>query len=141
MNATLRVLAGGLLSCGLSLSAWADFDADWYTIDSGGAIFSTGGSYALGGTIGQHDAGVMSGGSFEIVGGFWAISLSQACPGDVNGDGAVQQLDLNLLLSAWGTCPGDAGYIPGAGTLSPDTDCVTQLDLNVLLSLWGATCP
>jgi hypothetical protein len=49
------------------------YDLTWSTIDGGGATpgGSTGGAYALGGTIGQPDAGVMSGGSYTLVGGFW----------------------------------------------------------------------
>ncbi len=49
------------------------YDLAWSTIDSGGAMFSTGGGYSLGGTIGQPDAGAaLSGGSYTLVGGFWA---------------------------------------------------------------------
>ncbi len=48
------------------------YDLSWYTIDGGGATFSTGGSYSLGGTIGQPDAGALSGGSYQLTGGFWA---------------------------------------------------------------------
>jgi hypothetical protein len=47
------------------------YDLSWYTIDGGGATFSTGGSYSLGGTIGQPDAGSLSGGSYQLNGGFW----------------------------------------------------------------------
>jgi hypothetical protein len=47
------------------------YDLTWSTIDGGGATFSTGGTYSLGGTIGQPDAGSMSGGSYALVGGFW----------------------------------------------------------------------
>ena len=47
------------------------YELSWYTIDGGGATFSTGGSYSLGGTIGQADAGVLSGGSYQLNGGFW----------------------------------------------------------------------
>ncbi len=47
------------------------YDLSWYTIDGGGATFSAGGSYLLGGTIGQPDAGSMSGGSYQLNGGFW----------------------------------------------------------------------
>jgi hypothetical protein len=46
------------------------YDLSWYTIDGGGA-FSTGGSYSLSGSIGQPDAGSLSGGSYTLVGGFW----------------------------------------------------------------------
>lgn len=47
---------------------------DWWTVDGGGGR-STGGSYALAGTLGQHDAGPaggMSGGEFRLYGGFWS---------------------------------------------------------------------
>ena len=37
------------------------FDLGWHTIDGGGG---TGGTYSLGGTIGQPDAGGLTGGSF-----------------------------------------------------------------------------
>lgn len=39
-------------------------------MDTGGGL-STSGGYALSGTIGQHDAGAMSGGSYTLAGGFW----------------------------------------------------------------------
>ena len=47
------------------------YDLSWYTIDGGGATFSTGGGYSLGGTIGQADAGTLSGGGYTLSGGFW----------------------------------------------------------------------
>ena len=47
------------------------YDLTWNTIDGGGGS-SSGGSYTLGGTIGQPDAGVMNGGSYTLVGGFWS---------------------------------------------------------------------
>src|SRR5437899_1308639 len=48
------------------------YNIDWFTIDGGGGT-STGGVYSVSGTIGQPDAGVMSGGSYSLAGGFWAI--------------------------------------------------------------------
>jgi hypothetical protein len=47
------------------------YDLSWSTVDGGGATFSTGGGYTLGGTIGQPDAGEMSGGDYALSGGFW----------------------------------------------------------------------
>ncbi len=47
------------------------YDLSWYTIDGGGATFSVGGGYSLGGSIGQPDAGSMGGGSYQLNGGFW----------------------------------------------------------------------
>lgn len=44
----------------------------WGTVDGGGGT-STGGGYTLSGTIGQPDAGGLSGGSYTLIGGFWGI--------------------------------------------------------------------
>ena len=52
----------------------------WHTIDGGGGT-STGGEYGVSGTIGQPDAGVMSGGSFTLAGGFWALPIAVQTPG------------------------------------------------------------
>jgi hypothetical protein len=43
----------------------------WYTFDGGGVSSVTAGSYTLGGTIGQSDAGTLSGGTFTLRSGFW----------------------------------------------------------------------
>ena len=43
----------------------------WHTIDGGGGS-SSGGNFALQGTIGQHDAGPeMTGGNYSVTGGYW----------------------------------------------------------------------
>jgi hypothetical protein len=56
----------------VSASALGVFTLDWWTVDGGGATFSNGGSYSLGGTIGQPDAGTSSGGgTYTLDGGFW----------------------------------------------------------------------
>ena len=49
------------------------YSIDWYKIAGGGGT-STGGTYAVSGTIGQHDAaGPMTGGDYSLTGGFWAL--------------------------------------------------------------------
>lgn len=49
------------------------YSIDWYKIAGGGGT-STGGTYSVSGTIGQHDAGVtMTGGSYSLTGGFWSL--------------------------------------------------------------------
>jgi hypothetical protein len=57
------------------------YNLAWNTIDGGGWTFSTGGSYGLGGTIGQADAGVLQGGPYALVGGFWGGALQTAVYG------------------------------------------------------------
>jgi len=47
------------------------YDLSWNTIDGGGTTWSEGGGYSLGGTVGQPDAGVLSGGGYTLAGGFW----------------------------------------------------------------------
>ena len=56
------------------------YSIDWFTIDGGGGT-STGGVYSVSGTIGQPDAGKMSGGNYSIDGGFWGITVAVQTPG------------------------------------------------------------
>jgi hypothetical protein len=67
----LAMVAILLLACTSVALAVNGYDLSWWTVDGGGATFSTGGGYELGGTIGQPDAGVLSGGGYTLVGGFW----------------------------------------------------------------------
>ena len=48
------------------------YDLSWSTVDGGGATFTTGGGYSLGGTLGQPDAGLLEGGEYTLAGGFWS---------------------------------------------------------------------
>ena len=64
-----------------ALDLWAqDFTLNWFTIDGGGGT-STGGVYSVSGTIGQVDAGVMSGGQYSLTGGFWGVVVAVQTPG------------------------------------------------------------
>jgi hypothetical protein len=69
----LRFLIGvvvlGLLLSRIALAA-NSYQLTRSTISSGGAV-STGGSYLLGGTAGQMDAGQLASGSYTLGGGFW----------------------------------------------------------------------
>src|ERR1700716_2104483 len=79
-----RLIASGALLLLLSLvvsSAQAQsYSIDWFTIDGGGGT-STGGVYSVSGTIGQPDAGHMSGGNYTLDGGFWSIIAAVQTPG------------------------------------------------------------
>ena len=57
---------------GVSMSQAQSFSIDWYSMDGGGGT-STGGVYAVTGTIGQPDAGSLMGGEYALEGGFWGI--------------------------------------------------------------------
>ena len=76
----------------------------------------------------------MTGGTFALVGGFWAGagSLPKApCTGDLNDDDEVNAADLAVLLGAWGRNPGHPA------DLNDDGD-VNAADLAILLGAWGA---
>jgi hypothetical protein len=74
-------LRGALLLIGVALllllarvalaESEAGLDLFWNTVDGGGGTFSTGGAYSLGGTAGQPDAGLLTGGIYTVDGGFW----------------------------------------------------------------------
>jgi hypothetical protein len=66
-----------LTTCGVHAQ---NVTIDWFTMDGGGGT-STGGVYTIQGTIGQPDAGLMSGGSYSLVGGFWSIASAIQTPG------------------------------------------------------------
>ena len=85
-----------------------DFEITRSTIDGGGAMRTIGGDFELSGTIGQPDAGVLTGGPFELTGGFW-FGLA---PGDCEEDGDVDLHDSARL----GAC------LLGPG-LGPSTQC------------------
>ncbi len=63
-----------LLAMLLLLGGWSTAQAQpaipWQTVDGGGGLCTAGG-FTLRGTVGQADAGVMSGGPFALAGGFW----------------------------------------------------------------------
>jgi len=115
-----------------------DFTLDWWTVDGGGEMWTAAGDFELSGTIGQPDAGaVMSGGDFELTGGFWAgIGEDEFCFGDLDGDGEVGLADLAQLLSHYGETSG-ATYEDG--DLDADGD-VDLSDLAALLGVYGTTC-
>lgn len=56
------------------------YTVDWHTVDGGGGT-STGGVYSVSGSIGQPDAGGMSGGNYSLDGGYWAIVSAIQTPG------------------------------------------------------------
>ena len=70
LSILLLVIVGALLGV-VSASALGGYTLDWWTVDGGGAMFSSNGSYSLGGTIGQPDAGTSTGGTYTLSGGFW----------------------------------------------------------------------
>jgi len=66
-----------------------EYEINRSTINGGGVMRSVGGDFEMSGTIGQPDAGIMTGGGFQLTGGFWFESPLTDC----NEDGIVSLLD------------------------------------------------
>ena len=98
-----------------------EFEIVRSTIDSGGVMRSTGGSFELSGTIGQPDAGNLSGGAFQLTGGFWF----EVPPGDCVEDGAVNLMDHELFTECFS---GPSGAVI-SGCECFDTDQNGRIDL------------
>ena len=84
-------------------------------------------SYFVVGAHENDDAGNNSGSAYVF-----APQPGAGCPGDLNDDGEVNLVDLNILLSSFGGS-GNCGDINGDG----ETDLA---DLNTLLADFGASC-
>jgi len=97
----------------------ADYSISWYTIDGGGGT-SSGGTYTLTGTIGQHDAAYSEGDSYELLGGFWPggplcfvdfehfarfaeywLETGTDLPADLYEDDIVNYIDLSVFADEW----------------------------------------
>ncbi|MBN2562216.1 MAG: hypothetical protein JXQ75_14930 [Phycisphaerae bacterium] len=133
----LHTAAIGIVATSLSTAA-GDYMLDWYTIDGGGEMWSTGGDYELNGTIGQPDAGaVMTSGGYELTGGFWAAPPCW-CMSDVNNDGLRNGLDvqgfIDCMLAGGVNCACADLYTDGHLDLQDIATFVTDL-------LTGGECP
>jgi hypothetical protein len=67
-----KLILSTLLAVAAVAATAQNYSIDWFTIDGGGGT-STGGVYSVSGTIGQPDAGQMSGGGLTIDRGFWGL--------------------------------------------------------------------
>ena len=77
----ILALFGSLWMCATSTHAQS-YSIDWFTLDGGGGA-SDGGVYSVSGTLGQPDAGTMSGGHYSLAGGFWGASQTPPPAGSV----------------------------------------------------------
>ncbi len=73
------------LPAAIAFAQFDGYDLSWWTVDGGGATFSTGGTYRLGGTIGQPNAGELSGGDYTLYGGFWNRDFPTPVPTNASG--------------------------------------------------------
>ena len=125
------------------LAGPSNLEIPWETSDGGGITHATGGSLQLGGTIAQPDANsqVLSGGTFELRGGFWpgadTVITPPTCPADIaptGGNGIVDVDDLLTVINSWGSCASCVADIaPPGGSGFVDVD-----DLLLVINSWGA---
>ena len=71
MSAMKALLFAGVFLLAASRLAHAQpYSLDWATVDGGGGTISSN-AYSLSGTVGQPEAGVLSGIGYKLEGGFW----------------------------------------------------------------------
>ena len=75
------------------------YHVNWHTVDGGGVMFATGGQYAVSGTIGQPDAGPLSGGDYCVEGGFWVFPAQPPAPQTPAADPFGSHVDKNRYIS------------------------------------------
>jgi len=99
-NVVTVVLSALVLTVAVQSASAQPYEIEWYTIDGGGGT-SSGGSYTLSGTIGQHDASTpLSGGQFTLSPGFWPGALrAPACRPDINNDGVLDLGDIQAFVA------------------------------------------
>ncbi len=71
LGASLDLAVGSTPVTSAMAPSVSAYTVTWSTVDDGGGT-STGGTYTLSGTIGQPDAGALSGGASALGGGFWS---------------------------------------------------------------------
>ena len=98
---TRLLIASALITVFSAAELSASFEIPWNTIDGGGGV-SQMGDYAVYGTIGQPDAGTLTGGGYTLHGGFWpGLAGRDGAPvGDLNCDGAVSVSDIGAFVLA-----------------------------------------
>jgi hypothetical protein len=67
----LLVIALAVSNAPVTAQSGGTYELSWSTVDGGGAMNLTGGTYSLSGMVGQFDAGSQSGGTYSLNGGFW----------------------------------------------------------------------
>ncbi|MFO1488775.1 MAG: hypothetical protein U1F65_09880 [Verrucomicrobiota bacterium] len=121
MKHLTSLFTAALLLLTAKLALAQSYSIDWYKIAGGGGT-STGGVYSVSGTIGQHDASAnnaLTGGSYSLTGGFWALYAVQT-PG-----GPTLTIKLTTTNTAQVSWP------------SPSTGWSLQVSTNLAGNVWA----
>lgn len=133
---------GALIAVTLPATAHAQsggpYDLSWSTIDAGGAMEMSGGSFTLSGSIGQFDAGAGASGAFLLDAGFWALPAGSTVgcnPADLAEPfGSLDFTDVVAFLTAFGA-------MEPAADLAPPFGVFDFSDVVSFLSAFGGGCP
>lgn len=127
-----------LIACLAGKARAQTYDVPWFVVDAGGTDFCEGGGHEIAGSIGLPTAFTeMTGGGYELVGGFWNVEVAIPCIGDIEGDRDVDLQDLAFLLAHFGQT---SGALFADGDVEGDGDVDLQ-DLAFLLANFGLSCP
>ncbi len=115
------------------------YDLSWSTIDAGGDMEMTGGSFALSGSIGQFDAGPTINGRYGVEGGYWSVPMAGPSVGCNEADlaepfGTLDFSDVIAFLSAFGAMENSADLAAPFGVFDFS-------DVIAFLTAFGAGCP
>jgi hypothetical protein len=135
---TLTALAAVMTTAPVAFAqSGGPYEITAWTIDGGGIQNASGGGYTLSGTIGQPDAGPrLSGGSFDLDGGFWPAALAAGgCPADLAAPfGVLNFFDVLAFLGSFNAQSPDADIAAPIGSLN-------FFDVLEYLSRFNAGCP
>src|SRR5262245_55110267 len=92
------VCAAGVLFVTTGHADNGPFDLSWATIAGGGGK-SSGGQFALNGTVGQANTGTLTGGNYTLEAGFWSGITVEQTPGAPIL--RIQRLDNGQVLISW----------------------------------------
>jgi hypothetical protein len=122
MKTKLMILC--VLPFALCLPMWGQqYSIDWSKVSGGGGT-STGGVYAVSGTIGQPDAGgSMSGGNYSLTGGFWGLYAVQTLGAPLLG---IKLTTPNTVMVYWPSL--STGFNPQVNTNLATTNWVTPAE-------------
>ena len=163
-SATFRILFGGLVFGAALLAQAQTYDISWYKIAGGGGssagIAADGTVYSVSGTVGQLDAGNMSGGGYSVAGGFWtiiaavqtegapALTITVSNPNVViswpaSATGYALQENANLnLANNWGAVSQSTNVVNGTNYVTvPISSGKFVLPLEKLVGASSCSCP
>lgn len=141
MHSKLIIFAIGLMAT----HALAQDEIIWSTVDGGGGTCTDGVLTIMDATIGQPDAGGMSGGGYTLLGGYWEPGTNIGCDSiDFNNDGLFPDTtDIDDFLSVFSGGPCSTAPVPGCNDIDFNNDSLfpDTADIDALLLVFsGGPC-